>query len=91
MFQDHLSDDQGMLFIYPKEVGHSFWMKNTPTSLDIIFMSGDFKVNHIIEGAEPYSEAPLVAKYPYYYVLEVKSGFVQKSGLRLGDQLEVGF
>lgn len=91
MFQDHLTEDQGMLFVYPREVHHSFWMKNTPTSLDIIFLSPDLKVNYIIEEAEPYSEKPLVSKFPYRYVLEVKNGFVQKSGLQLGDQLEVSF
>ena len=36
-----LGSDDGMLFVWPGEDHRSFWMKNTPISLDILFFSSE--------------------------------------------------
>ncbi len=53
-----------MLFSpYPPEGGApreaSFWMKNTPSSLDIIFIRPDGTIAAIAENAVPHDEQPL--------------------------------
>ncbi|MBI3060230.1 MAG: DUF192 domain-containing protein [Deltaproteobacteria bacterium] len=56
-YRSELSDDQGMLFLFPSESVQSFWMKNTPLSLDMIFIGGDLKIVGIIHQAIPFSTA----------------------------------
>src|SRR3989304_5131067 len=47
-YRNELADDQGMLFLFRFETVQSFWMKNTPLSLDMIFIGSDFKIVGII-------------------------------------------
>ncbi|MBN2087245.1 DUF192 domain-containing protein [Candidatus Peregrinibacteria bacterium] len=47
MGRESLSDDTGMLFVYQEPARQSFWMKNMVIPLDILFISPDFKINHI--------------------------------------------
>lgn len=44
MFRKNLCDNCGMLFVFEEEDLHSFWMKNTLISLDIIFINANFDV-----------------------------------------------
>ena len=39
MYRPPLEDDRGMLFQFPAATEQSFWMKNTPSSLDIIYIA----------------------------------------------------
>ena len=41
MYREVLAGDRGMLFVFPEEGPHSFWMKNTRIELDIIFIAAD--------------------------------------------------
>lgn len=83
-----LNDSQGMLFIYAKERSDIvFWMHNTPTSLDILFISKDFEIHSIVENTTPYSTKRIYSAYPFQYALEVKAGFVKKHGIKEGDRL----
>ena len=38
MHRESLADNAGMLFLYPETRPVEFWMKNTPLSLDIVFV-----------------------------------------------------
>jgi len=38
MFRESLASGQGMLFLFPKEGTHAFWMKNTLIPLDMIWL-----------------------------------------------------
>ena len=39
MWRENIPDGTGMLFVWKKEAYRNFWMKNTPTSLDILFFN----------------------------------------------------
>ena len=41
MFREDLEQGQGMVFVFQKEAPRSFWMKNTPLSLDILFFDSE--------------------------------------------------
>ena len=71
MFRENLCSDCGMLFVYEKEDGRSFWMKNTLIPLKIIFIDENFIITKILE-AEP-CKTDICETYEGYgkYVLEV--------------------
>ena len=41
MYRETMADNAGMLFLYPAPQQVQFWMKNTPMSLDIVFVRDD--------------------------------------------------
>src|SRR5262245_26903223 len=41
MYRTDLADGRGMLFVFPEESDHRFWMKNTLIPLDMIFIAAD--------------------------------------------------
>ena len=55
MFRHYLPEGEGMLFIFPEETRSSFWMKDTPISLDLVFIKEE-RIVDIIENAVPNSE-----------------------------------
>ena len=92
MFRTDLKPGNGMLFYpYPPEGGApktaNFWMKNTPTSLDIIFIRGDGTIARIAENTVPYSEAPVSSGEPVSAVLELVGGQAAALGLSEGDKV----
>lgn len=88
MFRDSLSEGTGMLFLFPEETQGSFWMKDTPISLDLVFIR-DGRIVDVIENAVPYSEELLTPNSPYTMVLEVPGGYVGRHGVQVGDTVEV--
>lgn len=87
MYRQEIEDDQGMLFVFPDEAMHSFYMKNTEFPLDLIFIKSDMSVASFQENAQPMSEASLSSKVPIQYVLEVNAGLVEEWGLKVGDSI----
>ena len=43
MGREKIPQDTGMLFVWEDEAYRNFWMKNTPTSLDVIFFDSNGK------------------------------------------------
>lgn len=78
-----LPENHGMLFVFERMGRHTFWMKNTPLFLDIIFFDETFRVVGIIENAEPFSLASLTIVSEAKYALEVVAGSVKKHGINL--------
>lgn len=87
MYRDHLDPDHGMLFIFQEERPHSFWMKNTPIPLDMLFIARDDRIAGIHANAEPFSLNPIDAGAPSRAVLEVSGGFAAAHGLAVGDRV----
>lgn len=86
MWRDHMDADAGMLFAFPDSKPRSFWMKNTPLPLDILFIGPDGVVVAVAEDTKPYSLAPIPSGKPAKYVLEVNAGFARKHGLSAGTR-----
>jgi len=86
MFRQKLEPDEGMLFLFSHETNNSFWMKNTPISLDIIFILYG-KIVDISERAIPYSESFIISRSFFTEVLEVSGGYVVEHGVHIGDQV----
>lgn len=84
-----LADDQAMLFVYPDEAPRAFWMKDTPSPLDIIFINGAGTVVAIGADAIPFDETPIPSVAPARYVLEVAAGRAAALGLRVGVELQI--
>ncbi|MBI2350979.1 MAG: DUF192 domain-containing protein [Deltaproteobacteria bacterium] len=84
-YRSELSDDQGMLFLFPSESVQSFWMKNTPLSLDMIFIGSHRRIVGIIHQAVPFSTESLSVSSPSQFVLEIKGGLSRRRGIEVGD------
>jgi uncharacterized protein len=88
MYRKNMPETQGMLFIFPKPEMHTFWMKNTVMSLDIIYIGADRKIVSIGKYAKPFSEETIPSGKEAQYVLEVNAGFADKYKLAAGDAVD---
>ena len=53
MYRTSLPESSGMLFVFPEDADHSFWMKNTLIPLDMLFIARDGHIVGIHPGASP--------------------------------------
>lgn len=84
MFRETLGADDGMLFDFGSEGYRSFWMKNTPLPLDIIFIKADGTISTISENTIPYSTTPVLSSEPVRAVLEINGGRARELGIAPG-------
>jgi uncharacterized membrane protein (UPF0127 family) len=92
MFRERVGRDEGMLFLFPQEDFHSFWMKNCRVSLDLIWLSRDRNVVHIEREVPPCRHDPCPGYLPMQkarYVLEVAAGEAARSRLKMGDPVRI--
>ena len=91
MFRTDIPADGGMLFVpYPAEGPPreaSFWMKNTPSPLDILFIRANGTIAAIAANVEPFSETPVKSGEPVSAVLEINGGRAAELGIRVGDRV----
>ncbi len=84
-----LTDQQGMIFVYRAPEQMSFWMRNTPTPLDIGYFSGDGVLREVYP-MHPYDETTVRSfRSDIQYALELKQGGFAKLGIKLGDKLDL--
>ena len=84
-----LGADEGMVFVYPVPQRMSFWMKNTPTPLDIGFFKADGKLGEVYP-LYPYDETAVSSVgMDYTLALEVNQGWFAKQGLKPGAKLDL--
>lgn len=84
MFRPSMDPGWGMLFLYPREKRHSFWMRNTYISLDMIFLGARGDVVCVQEHAEPLSLEGRSCKEPSQHVVELLGGAAARAGIRRG-------
>lgn len=84
--RETLPRGQGMLFIYEGCRRVSFWMKDTPVSLDIAFLDRNGDILDIAAGTEPYSLAGIGPARDVFAVLEVGAGELAARGISTGDR-----
>jgi uncharacterized membrane protein (UPF0127 family) len=87
MFRTRLGPDEGMIFPrQPADIA-SFWMKNTPLPLDIIFIGTDRRVLNVAANTTPYSLTPVTAVGLTGAVLEIPGGRAAQLGIAPGAQV----
>lgn len=92
MFVQKMEKNSGMLFVFEKEDIYSFWMKNTPIPLDMIWLDKNGKVVFIKENAEPCknSYCPIISSdKKAKYVLEINAGLCEKYNIKPGDAAKI--
>lgn len=92
MFRDHLSTNQGMLFIFDQERPLSFWMKNTIIDLSIAYFDKNKKIVDIQEMKATSSLDLQIPSYPSkspaLYALEMNARWFEKNHIKVGDVFE---
>jgi len=90
MYRTDIPADGGMLFYpYPPDGGApraaTFWMKNTPSPLDILFIRPDGTIARIAEQSPPFSQSPIPSGEPVAAVLELRGGRALDLDINAGD------
>ena len=91
MEREPLADDRGMLFQVPDVAERGFWMRNTPNSLDIIYIDPNGRIVSIANNATPLSDAIIPSNGPASGVLELRAGRADEIGARPGDKVSHPF
>lgn len=86
-YRRDLAVDRGMVFLFPGESEHSFWMKNTPIPLDMIFINKDRRIVGIVERAVPFSTDSRSVPGSSQFVLEINGGLSKAHGIKTGDSV----
>jgi len=87
MFRDEVPPGTGMLFTYDAARPLSMWMKNTPTSLDMLFIDADGVIRGIEAETVPFSETVITSPAPVTAVLEILGGEAERLGIEPGDRV----
>ncbi len=87
-----ISYNEGMLFIFPFRGNYTFWMKDMLFDLDFIYIRSDHIVD-IIENVKAPSNnngeiVYVTSPEPFEKILEVKSGFIKKNKIKVGDRIQ---
>ena len=88
MYRSDLGAEAGMLFLFPQDEDLQFWMKNTPLSLDMIFIDASRTIVGIVADTRPFSTQARGVGKPSRYVLEVHGGFCNRHGITSGDKVD---
>lgn len=88
-----ITNQTTMLFAFPSSGQWSFWMYDTNTSLDMIWVSANGSsgsVVYLVKGAQPCYNSQGLGCATYTptssadYVIEAKSGFADANGINVG-------
>lgn len=84
-----MPNDAGMLFIFDDEAERSFWMANTPLSLDIIYVNSDYEIVRIHRNTPAYSNDNFLSEEPAMYVVEVNAGYTRSHDIVEGMSIRI--
>ena len=89
MFRREVPADGGMLFDWGLPARDStMWMRNTVSSLDMLFINPDGTIRRIAENTVPESLATIESRGPVRATLELAAGTTRRLGVRAGDRVE---
>lgn len=89
MGREDLKSDEGMLFLYDAPQRMSFWMRNTPTPLDIGFFTADGVLKEVYQ-MYPFDETPVMSRSEaLQFALEMKQGWFEFNGVKPGAKLDL--
>lgn len=84
-----LGRDDGMIFVYAKPQGMSFWMHNTPTALDIGFCDSEGVLREIYQ-MMPFDETTVKARSDQLqFAIEMNQNWYHDNGVKPGAKLDL--
>lgn len=93
MYRPALPDNRGMLFQFSSPQPVSFWMKNVPVPLDMVFLNQG-QVQYIAPSVPPCTTDPCPTygpNKPVDMVIELRAGRAAELKLKAGDRLKIEF
>lgn len=87
MYVTRLEPDHGMLFDFERPHAIHMWMKNTPLSLDMLFIDEHGVVTRIEQRTKPFSTEIISSGSEVLAVLELNGGRTEKLGIAAGDRV----
>ncbi|SFU38352.1 hypothetical protein SAMN05216480_102118 [Pustulibacterium marinum] len=87
MYRKTMEENRGMLFMFPRESVHSFYMRNTLIPLDILYINKNLEIVSFAKNAKPMDETSLPSGKAVQYALEVNGGMMDKWGVEVGDKI----
>jgi uncharacterized protein len=87
MYVTGLEPDRGMLFDFESPRHVQMWMKNTPLSLDMLFIDQHGVIARIEARTKPFSTEMIVSGSEVRAVLELAGGTARKRGIAAGDRV----
>jgi hypothetical protein len=79
-----------MIFVYPRPIRQSFWMKNTPEALDIAYVDREGVISEICPML-PMDERAVVSRSDrIQFAVEMPHGWFESHGVRPGDRVDLG-
>jgi uncharacterized membrane protein (UPF0127 family) len=89
MFRRDLGRDDGMLFIYERPQQMGFWMRNTPTPLDIGFFDPEGRLQEVYP-MYPFDERTVSSRGSnLIYALEMNQNWFRENGVKPGAQMDL--
>lgn len=87
MFRERVAADGGMLFDWVTPRESTMWMRNTVSSLDMLFINADGTIRRIAEDTVPGSLAMIESRGPVRATLELAAGTAKRLDIRVGDKV----
>ena len=81
-----LAPNQGMLFLFGIERPAVFWMKNTPSNLDLAYLDQEGRILQI-ESLKAHSLKKVPSRMPVWAALEVPAGTFARAQVHVGDKV----
>jgi uncharacterized membrane protein (UPF0127 family) len=88
MFRPSVGPKEGMLFDWGQPRESTMWMRNTISSLDMVFITQNGTVLRIAERTVPRSLATISSNGPVRATLELAAGTAERLDIRVGDKVE---
>lgn len=86
--RDSLPQDQGMLFIFPKDKKPCMWMKDMRFPLDILWLDAQQRIVHMARNLSPLTYPQVFCpRAPAAYVVELNAGQTQAAHVYVGQRL----
>ena len=86
MFRRTVPQDGGMLFDWGGVITSRMWMRNTISSLDMLFIAPNGTIHHIAERTIPQSLA-IIDGGPARATIELAAGTAERLNIHVGDKV----
>ncbi len=85
-----LAPNTGDLFVFDRSDYWGIWMKDMLFSIDVVWITADFKVSDIVENMTPESyPTDYKPHQPVLYVLEIPAGTVAANQIKIGQDVSI--